>query len=259
MVVPAKNELPQETGATSPGPSFSWRLILFFAANPLALLPIVGVGAFLHVGVLGTAYSLTPANVLLGAALAIPLQVLTNLPLERLPGLRALEEVNTVSSFLCYLLFGARRNVGHICNVILASTVISAAAGFAEELVFRGTLQTGICMLLEAAGVPATALQYLAIGLSSVAFGAAHSYSSSPAYSIAAFVASVYFGTMYSITGNIVVPVLAHFVVDLISFTYGYYNVAFMKSDAERAALWQTDQPIARTLRIVAGYDAPGP
>lgn len=244
--------------APATAPKFSWRLVFFFAANPLSLLPIAGIGAyFLHINVLGAAYSLTPAAVLLGAALALPLQVLTNLPLERIPGLGALEEISTVSSFLCYLLFGAGpRTPAHAGKVLVASTIVSAAAGAAEELVFRGTLQTGLCTLLAAVGAPAAALQYLAVGLSSLAFGAVHSYSSSPAYACAAFVASLYFGALYAATGNIVVPVLAHFVVDLISFVCGHYIVAYTKSDAERLALWETDQPIAVSLRMVAGYGA---
>jgi len=235
-------------------PRFSWRLVLFFAANPLALLPVAGIGALLHVGIGGVAFTLTPTTALLGAALALPLQVITSLPLERIPGLRAIEEITTVSQFLCYLLFGARRSLGHMCKVLAASTLISAAAGVAEELVFRGTLQTGLSTLLAAVGAPAALLPYLSIGATSVLFGLLHSYSSSPAYAIAAFIASLYFGALFAATGNIVVPVLAHFTVDLVSFVQGYFEVVYRKTDAERDALWRTDQPIARTLRLVAGY-----
>jgi len=239
-------------------PRFSWRLIFFFGCNPLALLPVAGVGALLKVGIGGTAFALTSQAVLIGAAIGIPLMLFFNLPLEKLPGLSSIAEVDEASTFITYLLFGATRGAGHFAKVITGSAIISACAGIAEELCFRGALQTGLAMLLVNAGVAANVISYVAIFAPSVLFGYLHSYSSSPAYAIAAFVASVYFGSVYAWSGNIVVPILAHFAVDFISLVVSYVRIAYQKSDEERVAIWACNQPIARTLRYVAGY-SPAP
>lgn len=240
--------------ALTPPPRFSWRMVFFFAANPLALLPIAGLGALLKVGIFGPALGLTVPAVALGAALAVPLLVLTNLPLERIPGLSALEEVNTVSQFLTYLLFGEQRGVGSAARVLVASVIVSAAAGIAEELAFRGAFQGGLASLCALAGASPTVCAGVAISVSSIVFGLLHSYSSSPAYALAAGVVSAYFGAIYLQTQNIVVPIVTHFVTDLFAFVSSHISVAYRKTAAEREELWKCEQPIALSLKMVAGY-----
>lgn len=252
---PGEQQGAPPVGAT---PAISWQFIFLVGVSHVAMLPIPAIGALLHVNVLGAAFSLTPAAVLLGAALGILLRLLTILPviyqtLWSPKPVSQMQEGNTFTLFLCYLMFGARRNLGHICKVVLAGTIVSAFVGIMEELVFRGTLQTGLCMLLKAAGVPSTAMQLLAIGLSSVIFVLAHG----PSASFSHFIISIYLGSLFAVTGNIVVPMLGHLVVNLVTFMQGYYLVAFTLGDAERASLLKTDKldPYkARGLRAAAGY-----
>jgi membrane protease YdiL (CAAX protease family) len=239
-------------------PVFSWRLVAFFAANPLALLVPTCIGVAFKVALGGGAFSLTLPTVGLGAALALPLYGFMSLPLEKLPGLAALEEVNVVTRFLGYLLFGSRRGLGYLLKVVVASAVVSAAAGFGEELFFRGFLQTGLSALLLHAGLPAGMIAAASICATSILFGLLHSYSSSPAYQVLGFIASAYFGTVFLLTDNIVVPIVSHFVVDLIAFVQAHVKVAYQMSDEELEELWACDQPIALTMRMAAGYDEGG-
>jgi len=239
-------------------PRFSWRLLLFFAASPLALLPIAGIGALCGVPIGGLSFDASKDALQLGALLAAPLVLLMSLPFDKLPGLGAFKEVDTVSRFLTYLLFGGRRGPAHFARVVVAAIVLSTAAGVAEELVFRGALQGGLALLLARTGLPALALNLGALLGTSALFGQLHSYSSSPAYRVAAFVASAYFGALYLATDNVVVPIVAHLVVDLIAFVQGNLVVAYTMSDAERAELWECDQPIAVSFRELTGYGANG-
>jgi membrane protease YdiL (CAAX protease family) len=245
---------PSELAAVQP--RFSWRLVLFFAANPLALLPIAGIGALCHVPIGGAAFALNMDAIQLGVMLAAPLILLMSLPFQKLPGLGAFKEVDTVSHFLTYLLFGGRRGPAHFAKVLVAAVILSTAAGVAEELAFRGALQGGVALLLARTGLPAVALNLGALLATSALFGQLHSYSSSPAYRIAAFFASAYFGALYLATNNVVVPIVAHFMVDMVAFVQGNIVVAYTMSDAERAELWECDQPIAVSFRQLTGYES---
>lgn len=84
--------------------------------------------------------------------------------------------------------------------------IISLLAGFAEEFLFRGVLQTK-------AGIAAA----------SVIFGLFHAIS--PAYVIAASIMGFYMGMFYHISGGLLVPVQIHFVYDLAALLYLRYFV----------------------------------
>lgn len=90
---------------------------------------------------------------------------------------------------------------------------ISFAAGFGEEVLFRGLLQTGIA---ERMGGPSGLV--FAIVVTSLLFGACHWIT--PAYAVLAGYASVYFGVLFVLTGNLLAPLIAHALYDFLALVY---------------------------------------
>ena len=84
--------------------------------------------------------------------------------------------------------------------------IISLLAGFGEEFLFRGLIQTK-----------------LGIVAASVIFGLFHAVS--PAYVIAATIMGFYIGAAYQMSGGLLVPVQIHFVYDLAALVYIRYFV----------------------------------
>ncbi len=85
----------------------------------------------------------------------------------------------------------------------LAIGAVALAAGVGEELLFRGLLQDGLSGVIGPLAALITA---------SAVFGLAHAVS--PAYFVIASVIGVYLGGLYLATGNLLVPIVVHFVYD---------------------------------------------
>jgi membrane protease YdiL (CAAX protease family) len=88
-------------------------------------------------------------------------------------------------------------------------TAIAVAAGFGEELLFRGFLQELISGWLD----PATGLI-----AASVVFGLLHAIT--PTYAVLAALLGAYLGGCWLATGNLLVPIVAHAVYDLVALIY---------------------------------------
>lgn len=87
--------------------------------------------------------------------------------------------------------------------------LISLAAGVGEELLFRGVVQHGLTGLTgPVAGLAATALL----------FGLAHAIT--PAYFVLTTIAGLYLGALYLATGNLLLPILVHFLYDWIALSW---------------------------------------
>ena len=82
--------------------------------------------------------------------------------------------------------------------------LISVCAGFAEELFFRGVLQTK-----------------LGIVAASLIFGLVHFVS--PSYVLAASAMGFYIGVVFRMSGHLLVPMQLHFIYDLGALTYIRY------------------------------------
>lgn len=78
---------------------------------------------------------------------------------------------------------------------------ISLCAGFAEELLFRGVLQTK-----------------LGIIVASILFGLVHCVT--PAYVVIATIMGLYLGILFHLYGSVLVPIQAHFIYDLGALLY---------------------------------------
>jgi membrane protease YdiL (CAAX protease family) len=96
--------------------------------------------------------------------------------------------------------------------------LVSLAAGWGEELLFRGLIQDGLRQWLLAAGVPHTASELLALLVASALFGLAHCVSVD--YLVLAAVVGVYLGVLFSRTENLLVPMVAHAGYDFLALVY---------------------------------------
>merc|ERR1712070_105067 len=126
--------------------------------------------------------------------------------------------------------------------------------GFAEELVFRGILQQGIPLLLERNGSPGLVIGVgTAVGfvVSSFVFGKLHSYTETPIYAFLATIVGAIFGFQFLITGDLLLPVATHALVDFLSFTLCYIQVTYLMSKEEQLAVYYNDKPFAQEVRLV--------
>jgi CAAX protease family protein len=96
--------------------------------------------------------------------------------------------------------------------------LISAGAGFAEELLFRGVIQGKV-----------------GIVTASIIFGLVHFVS--PEYVIAAAAMGFYIGAIFQMSGHLLVPIQLHFIYDLGALAYIIYF-----SDAGEPEREQTTQ-----------------
>jgi hypothetical protein len=91
--------------------------------------------------------------------------------------------------------------------------VIAVLAGFGEEMLFRGVIQNALGGWLGG-----TTGLWAACGLASLLFGFAHAVSA--AYAVLATLIGLYLGTLWIVTANLLVPVVAHGVYDFVALVY---------------------------------------
>jgi membrane protease YdiL (CAAX protease family) len=86
--------------------------------------------------------------------------------------------------------------------------LLSFMAGLGEEALFRGLIQTAIAERLPA---------WTAIALAALLFGAAHGLTLS--YALLAGLIGVYLGGVFLLTGNLLIPIVAHGVYDVVALS----------------------------------------
>jgi membrane protease YdiL (CAAX protease family) len=89
---------------------------------------------------------------------------------------------------------------------LLDLIMISAIAGIAEEVLFRGIIQTKF-----------------GIVIASIVFGLVHLVS--PAYVIVTMIMGFYIGAFYYISGSLLIPIQMHFIYDLAALVYLRYFI----------------------------------
>jgi membrane protease YdiL (CAAX protease family) len=87
--------------------------------------------------------------------------------------------------------------------------LLAALAGTAEEILFRGVVQTGLAGPFS---------ETIALIFSSVAFGLAHFLT--PMYALLAGVAGLYLGAVFLIHGNLLAPIVAHALYDFVALIW---------------------------------------
>ncbi len=90
---------------------------------------------------------------------------------------------------------------------------VSLAAGFGEEMLFRGLAQAGLAHLIGGDWGP-----WIALAIASVVFGLFHFLNST--YAILATIAGLYFGWLLIATGSLWPPIVAHALYDFVALSY---------------------------------------
>ena len=111
--------------------------------------------------------------------------------------------------------------------------LLSLGAGIGEELLFRGAIQANLTNHLPI---------ILAIAIPSFIFGILHS--ANRIYMALAGIISIYLGIVFHITGNILVPILAHTIYDIIAFIY---TDRLIKARQNARSAGPEDAPIIET------------
>jgi uncharacterized protein len=91
--------------------------------------------------------------------------------------------------------------------------VIAMLAGLGEEMLFRGVLQAAMAHWLG--GAAGTWIALLAVG---ILFGLGHSITFT--YAVLAGLIGMYLGAIWIISGNLLVPIIAHAVYDFVALVY---------------------------------------
>lgn len=91
--------------------------------------------------------------------------------------------------------------------------VVCGLAGWGEELLFRGLIQSGLEKWIDAPWAPLTALIS-----ASILFGLVHPLSKT--YAVVACLISFYLGGIWLYTENLLVPMLAHGTYDFLALLY---------------------------------------
>lgn len=91
--------------------------------------------------------------------------------------------------------------------------LVAAAAGFGEELLFRGLVQSGLAELIGGPAGP-----WIALVVASLVFGLFHWLSTT--YALLAAAAGLYFGWLLIATGSMWPPIVTHALYDFAALWY---------------------------------------
>jgi len=95
----------------------------------------------------------------------------------------------------------------------LQLAAVAVAAGFGEELLFRGLVQVGLSRLIPGPFAP-----WIALAAAAILFGICHWLNTT--YALLAMLAGAYFGLLLLWTGSIWTPIVAHAAYDFIALVY---------------------------------------
>ncbi len=96
---------------------------------------------------------------------------------------------------------------------VVEIAAISAAAGFGEEMLFRGLVQGGLQTWLDQ-----PLGSEIAIAIAAVAFGLCHWLNAT--YAVLATGVGIYFGVLFVMTGDLIPPMIAHGLYDFVAILY---------------------------------------
>eukprot|EP00931_Biecheleriopsis_adriatica_P080783 TRINITY_DN54134_c0_g1_i1.p1 TRINITY_DN54134_c0_g1~~TRINITY_DN54134_c0_g1_i1.p1 ORF type:complete len:279 (-),score=38.00 TRINITY_DN54134_c0_g1_i1:59-895(-) len=193
-------------GKASPGVDFSGRRVAAIvlmqavacslAALLLKVLQLPGEKQTLSLPLLLAGVKGTPTLFLL--FLILPSVLRLALP-ERFPLKASLDKLWNTMTQVVLLQFGSSFRP---LAVLLSASAVGITAGLWEELLFRGVLQSIFP-------------QRWAIALAAVLFGACHAIT--PLYFIAATLAGLHLGYLFSATKQLAVPIVAHALYDIVA------------------------------------------
>jgi membrane protease YdiL (CAAX protease family) len=195
-------------------------LIVVLQQSSLIVIALA-IAAFLQVPALGPGVNFSREAVTKGTLATLPLGFLAcalDLVEVRFP---AIQDVTKASQRFVLNLLGTTWKP--VTSLVVA-TLLGLAAGFGEEMLFRGILQTEL-----------SSQQGNAVGIivSSIIFGALHAVT--PLYAFLATLASVYFGWLYVSSDNVAVPIVCHAIYDMIALLYAHFTVSRLSAKEQKA------------------------
>ena len=211
---------------------FDGKMTLSLVGGQAALIPLAVAAGFVlrtpNLG-FGPGISFDTAALTTGVLYVIPLGIIAvvlEFVEKYVPALQAVSEATQRSVMA---LLGGTFKPG---LAVLISVALGCVAGFGEEMLFRGILQYEIAQRFGTA---------LALGATSVVFGLLHAFT--PLYAVMATMASVYFGYLYQMSGNLAVPIITHAVYDLGALLAAHWTVTQL-TDRQRAEIlgWLDDE-----------------
>lgn len=221
----------EEAGVVVSDPEFNGMTTFALVAGQ-SLFIVIAIAASQVMNVpnfgLGDGFAIDSESVITGLKATVPLGVLAFVLDFFEKSYKPLEDVSKATQRSILGLLGGVRKPLVALGVSLA---LGAAAGWGEEMLFRGVLQS------ELAGQFG---DIAALISSAVIFGALHAVT--PLYAILAGVASLYFGELYLQYHNLAVPIICHGVYDVGALMAAHYTVTGL-SEEERIALANWDPP----------------
>jgi membrane protease YdiL (CAAX protease family) len=208
---------------------FNGRTTLVLVGGQSVLVGVAAVAA-LVVGTpnfgLGPGINFSVEPLVNGALWVVPLGVcayVLDLAEERVS---ALQDVTKATQRSVLALLGGKWKP--IIAVATASA-LGLAAGIGEEMLFRGVLQYELATRFG---------EFASVTVTSIIFGALHAVT--PLYALLASLASVYFGWLYTSSGNLAVPIATHTLYDAVALLYCHWTVTQMTEDEQMdIAEWQ--------------------
>lgn len=138
----------------------------------------------------------------------------------------ALQDVTIATQRSVLALLGSTFKPG---IAFITSVALGLAAGFGEEMLFRGVLQWELASRFG---------DTVALGVTSIVFGLLHAVT--PLYAIFAALASIYFGWLYQSAGNLAVPIVTHAIYDVGALLWAHWSVTQMTTSEQQEILdWE--------------------
>lgn len=153
----------------------------------------LGIARFTDSNFFPYGFELTAEKLLLGLLSAIPLVLLV-----LMASTGPVSKIGLVKRAMDNITDRLRQVLGSSVQSLTAIDIVllSAVAGFAEELFFRGLLQS-----------------HLGVIGAAIVFGLLHALT--PTYFVMATVIGLYFGYLYEATGNLLIPMVSHAAYDI--------------------------------------------
>ena len=190
-----------------PDPARTTRIALLFECGLGVAALVIGwlVGQWPFVG-MGTTSNLVPGQLVAvgwGLAATGPLLAVL-LIIDRVP-IGPLRHLRDMTAEVILQMFGGAS--------VAQLAAVAIAAGFGEELLFRGLVQAGLSRLILDPFAP-----WIALAAASALFGICHWLNTT--YAILAMLAGAYFGLIFVATGSLWTPIVAHAAYDLVALLY---------------------------------------
>jgi membrane protease YdiL (CAAX protease family) len=208
---------------------FNIKTTLLLVGGQSVLVGVAAVAAFL-VGTpnfgLGPGVNFSVEPLVNGALWVVPLGVFAyvlDLIEETVP---ALKDVTKATQRSVLALLGGKWKP---IFAVATASALGLAAGIGEEMLFRGVLQYELATRFG---------EFASVTVTSIIFGALHAVT--PLYALLASLASIYFGWLYTSSGNLAVPIATHALYDVAALLYCHWTVTQMTEDEQMAiAEWQ--------------------